>query len=88
MNTKTKTKRAKADFRVKYTDYVGNARFITRKNGRLAHFSGNLTPHALSNVAGENAADLQFALEDSLSAADAAAAIRKFGKYAKTVEVI
>lgn len=87
MNTKTRSKKSQ-DFRIKYTDQIGNVRFITRTNGKVAHFSGNLTPHALSNVAGDNAALLQFALADALNGSDAAKAVREFGKYAATVEVI
>lgn len=85
MNT---TKKPKTDFRIKYTDAIGNVRFITRTSGKVAHFAGNLTPHALSNVAGDNAALLSFALADAVNASDAAKAIRELAKYAKTVEVM
>lgn len=84
----TKKAKAKADFRLQYLDAIGNIRFITRTNGKVSHFSGNLTPHALSNVAGENAALLSFALADALNGSDAAQAVRKLGKYAKQVDVI
>ena len=67
----------KQNYRIRVTDVSGNRTYITRENGKVSYFSGSLTPLSLSNLAGGEAAELQFNLSD-LTSIGAVAAVRKF----------
>lgn len=80
----------KTSFRIRYADRCGNVNFITRSNGKVLHFSASETPMALSNCAGNNAADLRFALEDAATGADAIKSVRALAQFAdpKTITLL
>lgn len=68
-------------YRLKVTDALmskDNPRvmFLTRNGAGVHYFSGDETPHALSNLVGADAAELRFALEDCKAGSDAAIAVR------------
>jgi hypothetical protein len=84
----TANKKAKCSFRLRVKDTMGNVSFLYRNGNNVHYCSGSETPLALSNLAGSKACELRFALQDARSDQDAAAAVRKFGEYAKEVAVI
>lgn len=82
-------KNKKGSFRLKVKDSMGNVSFLFRNtSGGINYCSSSETPLALSNIAGENACELRFALLDARSSNDAAAAMRKLAAYAREVTVI
>jgi hypothetical protein len=67
---------------------MGNVSYITREGGKVQYFSGSEQPLALANIAGNKAAILRFAIQDALTARDAAHAIRYNATYSTKVDVI
>lgn len=65
------------DFRLCTRDVFGNVGYIVRKNGCISYMGADRTPWALSNLAGNSAAELCFQLEDASDAADACDAVRR-----------
>jgi hypothetical protein len=80
--------RSTRNFRIELTDNMGNTYYLTRTNGRVQLVSGNMTPHAIANVAGNNAAMLSFALSDAFDGREAMTAVRKFAQYVKTSKLL
>ena len=64
-------------FRVKITTR-GSSTYICRaENGKVWYMSGSQTPLALSNLVSNQAAELQFRLEDVVKPADAFKIVRE-----------
>lgn len=78
----------KPNFRIKLQGGMGHDYYVVRTKGNITFISGNETPHALSNIAGSNAAMLRFQLEDARDGNAAAKSIRALATLAREVEVI
>jgi len=70
------------NFRIRYADRCGNVLFITRTDGKIQHFTGSEQSHALSNVAGDKAAELRFALQDARDGTEALKHVRALAQFA------
>jgi hypothetical protein len=70
------TKKEPSEFRIRYTDTMGNTSYITRRKGEVYYFSGSEVSLALSSLVGQYAAELRFALRDAQSGWDAVKAVR------------
>lgn len=81
----THTPAPSADYRLKITDDIGNAYYVIRRNGHVFCTNKTMTPLSLSYVA-PNAAELSFALQDALHAAEALEKARPliYGHYSIT----
>jgi hypothetical protein len=66
------------DYRLKVENMTSlwYATFIVRKGKNVLYYSMNETPLALSNLVGNDAAELRFALEDALCGTVAANKVR------------
>jgi hypothetical protein len=80
------------EFRVRLTAYMcDNLSYLTVKNeGKrrvVSYFSAGEMPLALANMF-ENAAEARFALEDAGSISELRAALTKYAKHAKKVDIL
>jgi hypothetical protein len=72
-------------------DQNNNQRYLVCRHGIWQLTTDSLTPLALCNIAGDNAAKLSFALDDAYEAEDpdmAMAALIMLAKYAKDIDFI
>jgi hypothetical protein len=77
----------KSQIRLKITDNLNNISYITISNHKVAYFGATEIPLALSNLAGNQAAELRFALEDAASAGGARGLVLQFANP-KKVEIL
>lgn len=80
--------RSTNNYRLELKDHGGGRYYLTRTNGRVQLVSGDMTPHALSNIAGNKAALLSFELNDAFDGREAATAVRKLAQYVKEVTLL
>lgn len=78
----------KRDYQLRVTQR--NVRtYLVRRNGKVSYIGANEVPLALSSLAGDDAAELRFALEDATTPHAAAIAVRStVGRHDVTVEVL
>ena len=66
----------KADFRICYTDGMGNKSYLVRNDGKINYYSSSEIPLALSNMVGSHAAELRFAVSDAITGEKALTAVK------------
>jgi hypothetical protein len=70
-------RKAMKPFRIRLTDRSGNMSYLVRRHDKIQidYFSANETPLSLSNLVGNEAAELRFALEDAIDDSSASRAL-------------
>ena len=81
-------KKSKRDIRIRVMDSLGNTSYITVENGKVGYCTAGDIPLALSNMFGEKAAEVRFALSDAKDGHEAIKIVRQHQRYARTVELI
>jgi hypothetical protein len=79
-------------FRIRVTDRSGNISYLVRRRDKtqIRYFTAGETPLALSNLVGNEAAELRFALEDAMDDASALKAVsdRLERQWTKNLEMM
>lgn len=74
--------------RVECTDGYGNKSYFEIKDRSVRYYGADLTPFAISNIAADKAALLQFALQDAESDKEVMVALTKYATLAKTTTML